>query len=100
MSLRVTKILSWNWRDKRSDIPTNLVRGSVEPKYSPSGTSAKIMGGGLFRRTPCLERKRAERSRKGFVLMLIDARRIDGLSTRRQVLRDTRAALSSAMRVT
>ena len=100
MGLHVTKILSWNWRAKRSHIHANLIRDLMEPKDSPNNTRAEIMGASLFRRMLCLERKRAERSRKGFLLMLIDARRIDVPDSRRQVLRKTRAALTSAIRVT
>jgi len=100
MGFTVTKILSWNWRAKGRHSPMSSAQGFIEPRSSPSKVSPEILAPSLFRKMLRLERKRAERSRKLFLLMLIDARRIDDLDSTGEVLRRAFSAFSSAIRVT
>jgi lipopolysaccharide/colanic/teichoic acid biosynthesis glycosyltransferase len=61
---------------------SNLLRTVPQPHHSPSNLMQKILPEDLFLGMLCLERKRAERSGKKFLLLLLDA--ADAAETRRQ----------------
>jgi lipopolysaccharide/colanic/teichoic acid biosynthesis glycosyltransferase len=98
MGVSVRRLLSWSWRAKGRYALAPPPKGVINPKrFDPS---SEIIAASLFRGMLYLERKRAERSRKGFLLMLIDAKSISEPDSRAQVLRKCFAALSDAIRVT
>lgn len=67
----------------------------------PSGRERhEILSQDMFHRILCLELKRAARSRRSFLLMLMDARRISGANRRERVLSGMWSALSFSTRET
>src|SRR5258708_12683276 len=53
-----------------------LLRGSLRAPHSFSQKHREVLAEDLFRKFLCWERKRAERSRKSLLLMLVDAGRV------------------------
>src|SRR4029077_8390270 len=67
----------------------------------PSGRERhEILSQDMFHRILCLELKRAARSRRSFLLILMDARRISGANRRERVLSGMWSALSFSTRET
>jgi len=71
-----------------------------ERKHPLSDLGPEIMAVDSFRRMLCLERRRAERSRNRFLLMLVDARKISGVDDRKEFFEKLTLALCSATRET
>jgi len=71
-----------------------------ERKHPLSDLRAEILPVDSFRRMLCLERRRAERSRNLFLLMLVDARKVSGMDSREEFFKTLTLALSSAIRET
>ena len=69
-------------------------------KHALSDLRPEILAVDSFRRMLCLERKRAERSRHPFLLMLVDAQKISGIDDRNEFLQKLTLALYSATRET
>ena len=90
------KILSGKDRRDSSERPKNL----IPPKSSSGEPHSQLFPEYLFKRMICIERKRTERSRKPFLLVLLDARRLLQTDHTDNVLPDIVAALSTATRET
>jgi lipopolysaccharide/colanic/teichoic acid biosynthesis glycosyltransferase len=69
-------------------------------KHALSDLRPEILAVDSFRRMLCLERKRAERSRNLFLLMLVDARKLSGIDNREGFFEKLTLALCSATRET
>jgi exopolysaccharide biosynthesis polyprenyl glycosylphosphotransferase len=78
----------------------NLLHAVPQPHHNPSDLMQRILPEDLFLGMLCLERKRAERSGKKFLLLLLDAE--DAAETRRQadVLKGVINAADAARRET
>ncbi len=71
-----------------------------EHKHPLSDLRPEILAVDSFRRRLCLERRRAERSRNLFLLMLVDARKISGMDNREEFFEKLTSALCSTTRET
>jgi lipopolysaccharide/colanic/teichoic acid biosynthesis glycosyltransferase len=74
------------------------VETSSLPAAAPAGDHVSIPGERQFGELLCLERKRAERSRKPFLLMLLDLRRVLANGNARNMIEKVWASVCSASR--
>jgi len=77
-----------------------LLRGSLRATHSYSQKHREVLAENLFRKFLCWERKRAERSRKSFLLMLVDAGGLLQANRKPRALRGILSALSCCTRET
>jgi exopolysaccharide biosynthesis polyprenyl glycosylphosphotransferase len=77
-----------------------LLRGSLRAPHSFNQKHREVLAENLFRKFLCWERKRAERSRKSFLLMLVDAGRVLQANRNQRVLTRILSALSCSTRET
>src|SRR5579862_7828694 len=70
------------------------------PAIHPSDSMKRILPEGLFLGMLCLERKRAERSRKKFLLLLLDAEDATNHPRRSEILKGMLCAANVARRET
>jgi exopolysaccharide biosynthesis polyprenyl glycosylphosphotransferase len=77
-----------------------LLGGRLRVPHSFSQKHREVLAEGLFRRFLCWERKKAERSRKSFLLMLLDAERVLQANRNQRALTRILSALSSSTRET
>src|SRR6266849_4042219 len=77
-----------------------LLRGRLRAPHSFSQKHREVLAEDLFRRFLCWERKRAERSRKSFLLMLVDAGRVLQANRNQRALTRILSALSCSTRET
>ena len=87
MPLRATRS-QWNLGVETSSLPA----------AAPAGDHVSIPGEGQFGEFLCLERKRAERSRKPFLLMLLDLRKVIANGNARNMIENVWASVRSASR--
>jgi exopolysaccharide biosynthesis polyprenyl glycosylphosphotransferase len=77
-----------------------LLRSRLRAPHSFSQKHREVLAENLFRKFLCWERKRAERSRKSFLLMLIDAERVFQANRNQRALTSVLSALSCSTRET
>ena len=77
-----------------------LLRGRLRAPQSFSQKHREFLAEDLFRRFLCCERKRTERSRKSFLLMLVDVGRVLQANRNQRALRRILSALSCSTRET
>src|SRR5260370_33398097 len=77
-----------------------ILRGRLRAPHSFSQKHREVLAEDLFRRFLCCERKRAERSRKSFLLMLVDAGRVLQANRNQRALTRILSALSCSTRET
>ena len=77
-----------------------LLRGRLRAPHSFSQKHREVLAEDLFRKFLCWERKRAERSRKSFLLMLMDAGRVFQANRNQRVLTRMLSAVSCTTRET
>ena len=88
-------------KDYITGTPANQETQSIYGRtLSPEGRLSQLFSEELFTRLLTLERKRAERSRKPFALMLLDASKAARADQRNMVFRGLLVALSSPTRET
>jgi lipopolysaccharide/colanic/teichoic acid biosynthesis glycosyltransferase len=77
-----------------------LLRGSLQGPHPFSQKHREVLAEDLFRKFLCWERKRAERSRKSFLLLLMDAGRVLQANRNQRMLTGILSALSYSTRET
>jgi lipopolysaccharide/colanic/teichoic acid biosynthesis glycosyltransferase len=77
-----------------------LLRGRLRAPHSFSQKHREVLAEDVFRRFLCWERKRAERSGKSFLLMLVDAGRVLQANRNQRALTRILSALSCSTRET
>ncbi|OFW37984.1 MAG: hypothetical protein A3J28_04415 [Acidobacteria bacterium RIFCSPLOWO2_12_FULL_60_22] len=80
--------------------PIRLAKPSIPLGVSPSAMENTVLHEALFTKLLCLERKRAERSRKQFALVLMDAKRAIPAYQAEKLLHHVISVLSVATRET
>jgi len=78
----------------------NVLHARPRPHLNPSGLMQRILPEDLFLAMLCLERKRAERSSRKFLLLLLDAENATGTSRQGKVLNGIVKAADAARRET
>lgn len=78
----------------------NVRHARPRPHLNPSGLMQRILPEDLFLAMLCLERKRAERSSRKFLLLLLDAENATGTSRQSEVLNGIVKAADAARRET
>ena len=87
MALRARRS-QWSWGDETPSLPTVV----------PVGDDVSIPGEKQFGELLCLERRRAERSRRPFLLMLLDLRKVLMNGNARNMIENVWASVCSASR--
>jgi lipopolysaccharide/colanic/teichoic acid biosynthesis glycosyltransferase len=81
-------------------MPSSLQTGTAVVLPTPSGVNRELLDEETFRKAVYLEGKRAERSRRLFLLMLLDVARISGTCENGGALGNALSAISQSIRET